>query len=191
MVSICFGISTVSASTTTFSSDVSSSLDRLMVHDFLSRRSSGAASTQKLVKVNDGRCDLAGRVGESTRARPLTPDTATNQDDLQLMGLDHPLVQDGTGSLAQQLPPGMSVGIAVGRSGREPELLSLWMVGLGCQQRCNAATTWWFKAVIAVSRTWNHTPRRWNVNAMAVPQAPPRPQIPVPEQRNPYSKPRR
>jgi hypothetical protein len=56
----------------------------------------------------------------------LNREAATNQDDLQLMGLDHPLVQEELGRW-RSLPP-EEIGIGVSGDVDEPVMLSLWMV---------------------------------------------------------------
>lgn len=102
--------------------DVSSSLDRLV--RFLS--AAVADRQQKLVKVNDETYDLI-TVDGARRARfTLNRDTATSQDDLELMGLDHALVQEELGRW-RSLPP-EEVGIAVEADVDEPVVLSLWVV---------------------------------------------------------------
>ncbi|MGN7832522.1 DEAD/DEAH box helicase [Pseudoxanthomonas sp. 22568] len=103
-------------------SDVSSSLDRLV--RFLSV--AVADRQQKLVKADDTTYDLVDTDG-TTRARfTLNREAATNQDALQLLGLDHPLVQDELGR-CRSVPP-EEIGIAVSGDVNEPVLLSLWMV---------------------------------------------------------------
>jgi hypothetical protein len=103
-------------------SDVSSSLDRLV--RFLS--AAVADSQQKLVKVDDATYDLVTVEGTRRARFTLSREAATSQDDLQLMGLDHPLVQDELGRW-RSVPP-EEVGIAVSGDVDEPVLLSLWMV---------------------------------------------------------------
>src|SRR5690606_10976587 len=66
-------------------------------------------------------------VDGARRARfTLNRDTATKQDDVELMGLDHPLVQEELGRW-RSVPP-EDVGIAVGADVDKPVLLSLWLV---------------------------------------------------------------
>jgi hypothetical protein len=103
-------------------SDVSSSLDRL-VH-FLS--AAVADRQQKLVKVDDTTCDLLAVDGSQCARFTRSREAATHQDDLQLLGLDHPLVQEELNRW-RSLPP-EEVGIAVTGDVDEPVLLSLWMV---------------------------------------------------------------
>jgi len=103
-------------------SDVSSSMDRLV--RFLS--ASTAERQQKLIKVDDETYDLV-TVDGARRARfTLNRDTATGRDDVELLGLDHPLIQE---ELARwrSMPP-EDIGIAVTGDVDAPVLLSLWMV---------------------------------------------------------------
>jgi hypothetical protein len=103
-------------------SDVSSSLDRLV--RFLS--AAVADREQKLLKVDDESYDLM-TVDGARRARfTLNRDVATSRDDFELMGLDHPLVQEEVDRW-RNIPP-EDVGIAVLGDVEEPVLLSLWMV---------------------------------------------------------------
>ncbi len=103
-------------------SDVSSSLDRLV--NFLSAAVSDRQ--QKLVKIDDETYELI-TIDGTLRARfTLNRDTATSRDDLELMGLDHPLVQEELGRWRSTPPE--DVGIAVTGDLDEPVLLSFWMV---------------------------------------------------------------
>jgi hypothetical protein len=56
----------------------------------------------------------------------LNRDTATGSDDVELMGLDHPLMQEELGRW-RSVPP-EEIGIAVSGDVEEPVLLSFWMV---------------------------------------------------------------
>ncbi len=103
-------------------SDVSSSLDRLV-------RFFAAAVVdrhQKLVRVDDSTYDLVTSEGARRARFTLNREAATNQDALQLMGLDHPLVQEELGRW-RNVPP-EEIGIAVSGAVAEPVLLSIWMV---------------------------------------------------------------
>lgn len=71
-------------------SDVSSSLDRLVT--FLS--TAVADRQQKLVKVDDTTYDLMTPEGVLGARLSLSRDAASHQKELQLLGLDHPLVQE-------------------------------------------------------------------------------------------------
>jgi hypothetical protein len=103
-------------------SDVSSSLDRLV--RFLS--AAVADRQQKLVKVDGETYDLVTVDGARRASFTLNRDTATSRDDLELMGLDHPLVQEELGRW-RSVPP-EDIGIAVSRNVEVPVLLSIWMV---------------------------------------------------------------
>ena len=81
---------------------------------------------QKLVKVDDATYDLVTTEGSRRVRFTLSREAATNQDALQLMGLDHPLVQEELGRW-RSVPP-EEIGIAVSGDVDEPVLLSLWMV---------------------------------------------------------------
>ena len=103
-------------------SDVSSSLDRLV--RFLS--AAVADRNQKLVKLDDETYDLVSADGERRARFTLNRDTATSQDALELMGLDHPLVQEELGRW-RSLPP-EEIGISVKGDLDVPVMLSIWMV---------------------------------------------------------------
>ena len=102
--------------------DVSSSLDRLV--RFLS--AAAEERQQRLIKVDDETFDLV-TVDSARRARfTLNRETATSRDDVELLGLDHPLIQEELGRW-RSVPP-EEVGIAVTGDVDTPVLLSLWMV---------------------------------------------------------------
>ena len=103
-------------------SDVSSSLQRL-VH-FMS--AAVADRQQKLVQIDDETYDLVTMEGTRRAHFTLNREIANDQDDLQLLGLDHPIVQEELGRW-RSLPP-EEVGIAVAGDVGETVLLSLWMV---------------------------------------------------------------
>lgn len=103
-------------------SDVSSSLQRL-VH-FMS--AAVADRQQKLVQIEDETYDLVTMEGTRRARFTLNREIANDQDDLQLLGLDHPIVQEELGRW-RSLPP-EEVGIAVAGDVGETVLLSLWMV---------------------------------------------------------------
>jgi superfamily II DNA or RNA helicase len=102
--------------------DISSSLDRL-VRFFAA---AVADREQKLIKIDEETYELVSVNGERRARFTLNRDTATSHDDLELIGLDHPLVQEELGRW-RSLPP-EDVGISVGADVDEPVLLSLWMV---------------------------------------------------------------
>lgn len=103
-------------------SDVSSSLDRLV--RFLS--AAVADRQQRLVKIDNETYDLVTIDGASQQRFTLNRDLATSSDNLELMGLDHPLVQEELGRW-RSVPP-EEIGIAVSGDLDTPVLLSLWMV---------------------------------------------------------------
>jgi superfamily II DNA or RNA helicase len=103
-------------------SDVSSSMDRLM--SFIS--AALADREQRVVKVDDETYDILSADGTRRARFTLNRDTATSRDDLELMGLDHPLVQEELGRW-RSLPP-EEIGIAVEGDVDEPVLLSFWLV---------------------------------------------------------------
>jgi hypothetical protein len=78
-------------------SDVSSSLQRL-VH-FMS--AAVADRQQKLIQIDDETYDLVTMEGTRRARFTLNREIANDQDDLQLLGLDHPIVQEELGALAQ------------------------------------------------------------------------------------------
>jgi len=103
-------------------SDVSSSLERLV------RFMSAAVIDrhQQLVKVDDHTYDLISADGALKSQFTLNRETATSDDKVELMGLDHPLIQEELGRW-RMLPP-EELGIAVCADVDAPVLLSLWMV---------------------------------------------------------------
>lgn len=103
-------------------SDLSTSLDRLV--RFLS--AAVADRQQRLVRVDKETYDLVTMDGTRRARFTLNRDTATSREDLELMGLDHSLVQEELGRW-RSVPP-EDIGIAVASDFDEPVLLSLWMV---------------------------------------------------------------
>ena len=102
--------------------DVSSSMDRLV-------RFITAAVTdrqQRVVKVDDETYELVTVDGVPRGRFTLNRETATSRDDLELMGLDHPLVQEELGRW-RSVPP-EELGFAVEGDGEAPILLSFWLV---------------------------------------------------------------
>lgn len=103
-------------------SDVSSSLDRLV--KFLS-----AAVTdrqQKLVKIDHAIYDLLDAEGARRARLTLDRETATSRDDVELLGLDHPIVRDEL--VRWRSVPPEEIGLAVCGQVDAPVLLSLWIV---------------------------------------------------------------
>jgi hypothetical protein len=103
-------------------SDVSSSLDRLV--RFLS--AAVVDRQQRLVKIDDETYDLVTVDGVGRARFTLSRDTATSSDNVELMGLDHPLIQEELGRW-RSVPP-EDIGIAVSGNVDAPVLLSLWIV---------------------------------------------------------------
>jgi len=103
-------------------SDISSSMDRLI--GFLSAAVSDR--NQRLVKVNDETYELVGADGGQKKRFTLNRDTATSSDTVDLMGLDHPVVQEELGRWRTVAPE--SLGATAQGDGSGVTLLSLWMV---------------------------------------------------------------
>ena len=103
-------------------SDVSSGLDRLV------RFLSGALADrqQRMVKVGEETYDLVTVDGVRRARFTLNRDTATSDEEIELMGLDHPLVQEEMGRWRSTPPE--DIGVAVTGDVEQPVLLSLWMV---------------------------------------------------------------
>ncbi|RZF25891.1 DEAD/DEAH box helicase [Paraburkholderia sp. UYCP14C] len=102
--------------------DISSSMDRLV--RFLA--AALADRQQRFVKVNEETYDLLAADGVRRVRFTLNRDAATSRDDLELMGLDHPLVQEELGRW-RSVPP-EELGIAVQGDIKQPVLLSFWLV---------------------------------------------------------------
>lgn len=103
-------------------SDISSSIERLV------RFFSGAVaeSKEKLNKINDTTYDLLTVEGIKRATFTLSRESAANQDTLELIGLDHPLVQKELEKWRSILPE--DIGICVLGDVDKPVLLSIWMV---------------------------------------------------------------
>jgi hypothetical protein len=68
-----------------------------------------------------------GRLGGACKARfTLNRETATSNDNVELLGLDRPLVQEELGRW--RIVPPEDLGIAVAADVDDPVLLSFWMV---------------------------------------------------------------
>lgn len=105
-------------------SDVSSSIERLV--KFFS-----AAITErkeKLNKLNDTTYNLMTSEGIPRATFTLSRENAANQDDLELIGLDHPLIQKEIEQW-KNVPP-EDGGICVLGDVDKPVLLSIWMIEL-------------------------------------------------------------
>jgi hypothetical protein len=103
-------------------SDVSSGMDRIV--RFIS--SSLIDRNLKLTKIDDKTYDVITIDGARKLRFTLDRDTATIRDDLDLLGLDHPLVQEELGRW-RSLPPEY-LGLSVTRENNGRTLLSFWLV---------------------------------------------------------------
>ena len=103
-------------------SDVSSSLDRLV--RFLT--AAVVDRQQRLVKVDEETYDFMNSEGARMVRFTLNRDRANGSDELQLMGLDHSLIQEQLGRW-RALPP-EDIGISVRGELGGAVLLSFWMV---------------------------------------------------------------
>jgi hypothetical protein len=103
-------------------SDVSSGLGRLV--RFMS--AAFEDRQQRLIKIDDETYDLVSVDGTRRARFTLNRETATASDTIELMGLDHPLVQEELGRW-RSVPP-EEIGVAVKGDLVEPVMLSLWMV---------------------------------------------------------------
>jgi len=103
-------------------SDVSQGMDRLM--RFLS--AAVAERGDKIVRKDEARFDLVGADG-SLRARfTRNRDDAASDEKLELLGLDHPLLEQALRKA--RAAPVDSLGISVAGSEGEPILMSCWLV---------------------------------------------------------------
>ncbi len=103
-------------------SDVSSSLDRLV--RFLS--AAAAERQQHLIKRDTETYDLLTVDGVRRARFTMNRDAATSRDDVELLGLDHPQIQEELGRW-RSVPP-EEAGISVTGDLGSPVLLSIWMV---------------------------------------------------------------
>lgn len=103
-------------------SDVSSSLNRLV--RFLS--AAVVDRQQRLIKIDEETFDLSTLDGANQARFTLNRDTATNSDNVELLGLDHPLIQEEL-TRWRSIPP-EDIGIAVSGDVDAPIVLSLWMI---------------------------------------------------------------
>ena len=103
-------------------SDISSSLDRLVRFFEAAMRE----RDRRLIRLDDGTYDLADADGNRIAKFTLDRDRATSEEQLDLMGLDHPLVQEELGRWRSLSPD--ELGISVAGELEDTILLSLWMV---------------------------------------------------------------
>jgi len=103
-------------------SDISSSLGRLVRFMAAAR----ADRQQRMVKIDEETYDLVGSEGNRIVRFTLSRDAATSQDDVELLGLDHPLVKEEIARW-NSLPP-EQIGVAVAGEFGATVLLSFWLV---------------------------------------------------------------
>jgi SNF2 family DNA or RNA helicase len=103
-------------------SDISSGMDRLVA--FLS--AAVRSRNQRLVKINDETYELVSNDGGHKRWFTLNRDIATSSDGVDLIGLDHPLVQEELDRWRSIAPE--NLGVAAQGDGNGLTLLSLWMI---------------------------------------------------------------
>jgi hypothetical protein len=103
-------------------SDVTTGMDRL-IH-FLS--AAVADRQQRVIKVDDTTYELKTNDGKRLARFTSNREVATSRDDIELLGLDHRLMQDELGRW-RSLPP-EEIGISVQRGDNTPVLVSFWLV---------------------------------------------------------------
>lgn len=103
-------------------SDVSSGMDRLV--QFLKIALSDR--NWKLTKIDDLTCDLVSADGVRKKRFTLDRETATANEGVDLLGLDHPIVQEELGRW-RSLPP-EQLGVALEGTDVGATLLSFWLV---------------------------------------------------------------
>ena len=103
-------------------SDVAGGLDRLV--RFVA--TAVGYRKQKLVRVDGRTYDLLGSDGQRLMRFTLDREIATTEDDIELMGLDHPVVQEELGRWRSLSPE--EIGIAVTGEADESVVLSIWLV---------------------------------------------------------------
>lgn len=103
-------------------SDVSSGMGRLV--DFLS--SAVSNRNLRVIKIDERTVDLVSTEGTLRTRFTLDRDTATVNDKYDLMGLDHPFLQEELGRW-RSVPP-ESLGVVLEGSGHGPAVLTIWMI---------------------------------------------------------------
>ena len=103
-------------------SDVSTGLERLI--QFLA--SALQTRNQRLVKVDNQTYDVMAAEDTFICRFTLDRDTATSDEKVELLGLDHPLVQEELGRW-RSLPP-EELGVALSAPNKGPVLLSNWLI---------------------------------------------------------------
>ena len=103
-------------------SDISSSLERLL--NFLA--TAVEDRQQKLIKAGEETYNIITADGARLAQFTLSRDAATSRDNLDLMGLDHPLIQEELGHWRSLSPE--EIGIAVQGDVDRPVVISIWLV---------------------------------------------------------------
>ena len=103
-------------------SDISSSMARLV--EFLSI--AARERQQRLDKVDSQTYELVGSDITRKKRFTLDRDTATSSDSVDLIGLDHPLIQEELGHW-RGIPP-EQLGVSLDGEGSGPAIISIWMV---------------------------------------------------------------
>jgi hypothetical protein len=103
-------------------SDITSGLGRLV--DFLS--TALAERNFNVVMVDEQTFDLVGADEAHQKSFTLDRDTATTSDDIDLLGLDHPVVQEELGRWRSVPPEELGVSLDGAEFGQG--VLSIWMV---------------------------------------------------------------
>jgi len=129
-------------------SDVSTGLDRLV--QFLA--TSLQTKNQSLVKVDDQTYDVMTADGTLICRFTLDRDTAASDMKVELLGLDHPLIQEELGRW-RSLPP-EELGVALSAPSKGPVLLSNWLIESSTQN----GEKWTFVQSIAVDANGNRVP---------------------------------
>ena len=103
-------------------SDISSSMERLV--DFLSMAI--ADRELHIIKTNRQTFEIESLDGAKRMKFTLDRDVATSSENIELIGLDHPIVQEELGRW-RSIPP-EELGAALDGNGDGPALISLWLV---------------------------------------------------------------
>ena len=103
-------------------SDISSSMERLV--DFLSMAI--ADRELHIIETNRQTFEIESLDGAKRIKFTLDRDVATSSENIELIGLDHPIVQEELGRW-RSIPP-EELGAALDGNGDGPALISLWLV---------------------------------------------------------------
>jgi SNF2 family DNA or RNA helicase len=103
-------------------SDVSSSMERLVQFVY----SAAVEQDKRIVNIDDETLELIDTHGKRIALFTLNRDTATSSEELELMGLDHPLIQEMLGRWRSQPPE--ALGVSIKGDVDLPVMLSFWLV---------------------------------------------------------------